>query len=123
MHQHRQVIARRLQLALHASRMRAVPTPSERKLWEALRSRALGVAVRRQVVIRERIVDFFVPSARLVIEVDGRYHTERRVADERRDAALQRSGHHVLHVAADEVMRQLPAVLERIRTALAEHLP
>ncbi|MBK8999545.1 MAG: DUF559 domain-containing protein [Myxococcales bacterium] len=37
-------------------------------LWQELRGCKLGVEVRRQVVLGDHIVDFLVPSAKLIIE-------------------------------------------------------
>ena len=71
-------------LALHAHTMRQAPTESEARLWRALRSSQLGVAFRRQVPLLGFIADFYAPSARLVVEVDGGYHARRVTADARR---------------------------------------
>lgn len=51
--------------------MRSAPSEPERLLWQALRASQLGVRFYRQVVLQGFIVDFFAPSARLVVEVDG----------------------------------------------------
>ena len=99
--------------------MRWAPTPSEARLWEALRGRQLGVRFRRQVVIAGYIVDFAAQEARLVVEVDGGWHAGRERADARRDRALGRAGWRVVRVAAEEVMRGLPGVLVGIRVGLA----
>ena len=63
---------RQQKLTAHAHRMRMAPSEPERVLWQALRCRQLGVQFRRQVVLQGYIVDFFAPSARLVVEVDAR---------------------------------------------------
>ncbi len=111
--------ARSLALATHAARMRSAPTSSEERLWRALRCSQLGVAFRRQVPLLERyVVDFFAPAARLVVEVDGGYHTDRSAADARRDEELRRAGYRVLRLEAELVLRNLPEALERIRQAL-----
>jgi len=73
-------------LAAHAHRMRGAPSEPERVLWQALRASQLGVRFRRQVVWGQFILDFFAPSARLVVEVDGAQHALRRNADKRRDS-------------------------------------
>ncbi len=80
------------QLAERAARMRHAPTPSEARLWEALRGGRLGVVFRRQFVLGEHIVDFCAPAVRLVVEVDGGYHAERGRLDARRKERLQRLG-------------------------------
>jgi len=107
------VLINRARSMLHA------PTPSEAALWEALRSGALGVAFKRQVPLGERyIADFFAPSVRLVIEVDGGAHRQRRTADRRRDAKLRRLGYRLVHIEASLVLRNIAAALEVVRGAL-----
>lgn len=105
-------------LAARAAGMRAAPTRSEAALWQELRARKLGVEVRRQVVVGEFIADFVVPSARLVIEIDGGYHRTRTAADARRDRTLARLGYRVVRIDADLVMQALPEALGRVRDAL-----
>jgi very-short-patch-repair endonuclease len=94
-------------------------THTEQKLWGALRRRQLGTAFRRQVPIAGRyIVDFLAPDVRLVVEVDGGSHRDRRLADLRRDETLVRLGYRVLRVPAEAILRDPPDVLEQIRKAL-----
>jgi len=78
--------------------MRAAPTASEAALWRALCAHQLGVEVRRQLVLGEFIADFVVPSAWLVIEVDGSAHRVRGAADARRDRRLAKLGYRVLRL-------------------------
>ena len=99
--------------------MRSHLTPSERALWQAIRGKRLGVAVRRQIPVGPYIVDFLVPSHKLVVEVDGGWHTRRKVADARRDRRLRRWGYTVLRLEAQLVVLSLPEALARIRAALA----
>jgi very-short-patch-repair endonuclease len=63
-------------------------TPAEHTLWERVRRRALGAKFRRQHPIGPFIVDFYCPSARLAIELDGGQHFED--AQIARDAARTR---------------------------------
>jgi len=94
-------------------------TPSELRLWSALKARQLGVQFRREVpLLGCFIVDFCTPSMRLVVEVDGECHADRRAAYVRRDAALRRAGYRVLRIEAALVMRDLAAVVALVRAAL-----
>jgi len=102
--------------------MRHVPTPSEARLWEALRGGQLGVVFRRQVVVGEYIADFCAPAVRLVVEVDGGYHTEREQLDAQRDERLRRLGYCVVRVSSEEVGRELAAVVLRLRAVARELL-
>lgn len=80
--------------------MRRHPTQAEARLWSVLRSRQLGGwKFRRQHIIVGYVVDFYCADLRLVVEVDGTVHDERR-ADERgsrsRPAACRRRGRALL---------------------------
>lgn len=93
-------------LTSRARSMLHSPTPSEAALWQALRGGVAGVAFKRQVVLGGRyIADFFAPSVRLVVEVDGGVHRGRRAADRRRAEWLRRRGYRVVRVAAALVLR------------------
>jgi len=116
-------------LALHVHTMRQAPTESEARLWRtpsgiakrvALRSSQLGVAFRRQVPLLGFIADFYAPSARLIVEVDGGYHARRVAAYARRDRKLARAGYRVVRIQAATVLRDLPAAVLAVRRALAE---
>ena len=79
----------------------------------------VGVQFRREVPLLGRfIVDFYAPSVRLVIEVDGGCHTVRRAADAHRDSALRAAGYRVLRIDAQLVMRSLSDAVARVRAAL-----
>jgi very-short-patch-repair endonuclease len=99
--------------------MRLAQTESEQKLLAALRGgRVGGVAFRRQVVIGERIVDFVALAAKLVVEVDGGYHSVRASADARRHAELARAGYRLVRIDALLAMWSLPQAVARIQAAL-----
>jgi very-short-patch-repair endonuclease len=98
--------------------MRSALTPSEQRLWLAIRGGALGVWFRRQVPLGRFIGDFVAVSARLVVELDGGYHARRRAADARRDRALQRLGYRVLRLDASLVSERIHDAVAQIRAAL-----
>lgn len=102
-----------------AHAMRRQPTAPEAALWRQLSGRRLlGVAFRRQVPIGPYIADFLAPREKLVVEVDGGYHSQRCGADARRDKRLRRWGYRVLRLDARLVMRNMPRAVELIRRAL-----
>jgi leucyl-tRNA synthetase len=100
--------------------MRQAPTSSERLLWAELSGGKLGVWFRRQVVIGASIVDFMAPARKLVVEVDGGYHSDvrRQRADARRDKRLERAGYRVLRLPAELVLSELPQAVQQVRNAL-----
>ena len=68
-------------------------------------------------------MDFLVPSATLIIEVDGPYHRRRGQADARRERALRRLGYTLLRLEEEVVVERLPEALARIREAIRGGLP
>jgi CreA protein len=91
-------------------------------LWQVLRkSRLARLRFRRQHPIGPYILDFYCPSARLAIELDGFAHdTLTQVRhDERREAFLVEHGIRVLRIAARDVLRDetLESVLVGIEQA------
>jgi very-short-patch-repair endonuclease len=116
-------LQRILQLRGRAAGRRGSGTASERARWQLLRGGQLGVRFRRQVPVLARcIADFLVMGARLVVEVDGRYHATpaRRRADARRDRRLQKASYRVLRVTAAEVLGAPERGRGRVLAALAE---
>ena len=107
---------KQLLLAERAHAMRHAPSWPEQVLYRHLSAGKLGVTFRRQVPIAGRyIVDFLAPSVRLVVEVDGAGHAERRAADARRDRVLRRLGYRVLRLPAQLVLRQPEVAVDRVR--------
>ena len=96
------------------------PTRSEALLWSALRRRQLGPRFRRQHPFAVGfIVDFYCPSYRLVVELDGSVHHGREAFDAARDAELARTfGVRVLRLPAWLIERDLVAAITRIRAVL-----
>ena len=115
----RQQLRRQALLEERAFVMRHRPTPSEAKLFEALRGGQLGVHFKRQVSIGGFIADFLAPAAKVIVEVDGGSHVGRGAADARRDRKLQRLGYRVVRLLAALVLENLPVAVEAVRRALA----
>jgi leucyl-tRNA synthetase len=105
-----------------ARRLRREMTDAERLLWSALRGKSLGCRVRTQHVILGWIVDFYIASAGVVIEVDGDMHDLQIDEDQRRTLALEAEGLHVLRVRNDAVLHALPDVIARIVDAVTARM-
>ena len=76
--------------------MRSNMTTEERHLWYDFLKR-LPITVNRQKVIGNFIVDFYIHSHNIVIEVDGIQHkTKTKQSDQIRDAELRTLGITVL---------------------------
>lgn len=105
-----------------ARRMRKSPTPSEGRLWQALRNRQLGgFKFLRQHPIGPTIVDFYCHEKRLVVEVDGGVHraNEAKEYDRAREAFLEAYGLTIVRCAAEDVENSLEKVLEGIKDVVS----
>jgi len=108
-----------------ARHLRKNMTDSERVLWSRLRGKQVfGMQVYRQKPIGEYIVDFFIPKAKLVIEVDGSQHSvsENVSRDQRRDAYMSSVGLQVLRFNSNAVLKKTDAVVDVIARVVRERL-
>ena len=91
-------------------------TEAEQILWEQLKTKKLDIKFRRQHIVDEFIVDFICIEKRLIIEVDGKYHTtkEEIEADELRTTILQELGFKVIRFANEEVLENTDKTIIKI---------
>lgn len=107
-----------------ARRLRRDQTPSETRLWEALRGLRLdGWKWRRQAPVGPFIVDFLCLEAALAVELDGGIHAEQADRDARRDAYLRARGLQVLRFWNSEVSADFDGVCCAILSACRETDP
>ena len=102
-----------------ARQLRREMTPAEKLLWQEVRAKKLGVHFRRQQVIAGFIVDFYCHKADLVIEVDGDIHDLQREEDARRESVLREMGLTLVRFRNEDVIKDLPAVVGRIRSLIS----
>lgn len=108
-----------LSVVRNAQKMRKVPTPAEKKLWNALRAKKIdGLYFRRQRPIGPFIVDFFCEEKKLAVEVDGGYHNNPHIQEDEkwRESELDLRGVFLLRFTNEQVLKKLDTVLERIRS-------
>ena len=98
-----------------AQELRKNMTPEERHLWYDFLKR-LPMTVHRQKNIGDYIVDFYITSARLVIEIDGKQQCsfEHAEADRKRDHDLYKLGNTVLRYTNDDIRNCFNTVCEDI---------
>ena len=100
--------------------LRNHPTDAERALWQMLKGRQLeGRKFRRQHSIDRYVVDFFCPSERLAVELDGAVHDDpaRREYDRDRQRELEVAGVLVLRFENETVLKTPDVVLAAIAHA------
>jgi very-short-patch-repair endonuclease len=92
-----------------AYEMRHNPTPAEERMWEIIKSEVMpnfpDHVFRRQYVAYGYILDFYCPTLRLGLEIDGEVHdgTYQRGYDKERDSNLARHGIRVLRARNESV--------------------
>lgn len=100
-------------------------TDAEIALWSRLRRKQLyDLQFYRQKPLGNFIVDFYCPSARLVIEIDGGQHytEDGQAQDSKRDALLNDMDLSVLRFSNFDVLGNLDGVITEIVRHLENEL-
>ena len=107
-------------LKAYARENRKNMTQSESILWSQIRGKALGATFLRQYIIGDYITDFACLEPKLVIEVDGGYHSEpRQVEDDSiRQDWLEHQGFKVIRLTNEEVECDIDNTINKIKQAL-----
>ena len=102
-------------LVSNAQELRKNMTPEEKHLWYDFLKK-LPVTVNRQKNIGNYIVDFFIASKRVVIELDGIQHcqSENKKSDTIRDGELEALGIKVLRYSNTEINTNFSGVCRDI---------
>ena len=102
-------------LTEYARELRKEMTREERDLWYKF-LRYFPIVVKKQYVINNYIVDFFIPRKKIAIEIDGsqHYEPEARAADQVRDEELMRYGIRVLRYTNFDVQKRFEGVASDI---------
>jgi len=103
--------------------LRKKATEPERILWRHLRNRNFaGYKFRRQHPFEGYILDFYSPSAKLAVELDGGGHNYRagQIRDRTRSELLARHGVIVLRFWNHQIRQELDSVLRAIWFAFEE---
>ena len=111
---------RYLLLKNFAQENKRFPTEAEELLWEHIRAKRLSVKFNRQHIIGDYIVDFVCIERKLVVEVDGGYHTEYEQIekDEHRTERLNDMGFQVIRFSNEDVCSDINKVLKEIKRNL-----
>ena len=106
----------------YAAENRKFQTDAERMLWRCLSTNKLGIHFRRQHIIGCYIADFVCLRKKLIIEVDGGYHSqkEQAIKDYYRTEDLERMGFNVLRFRNEEIATNISLVLDQIFNKLSK---
>jgi very-short-patch-repair endonuclease len=98
-------------------RLRRNQTDSERALWAKVRNKQFfGIKFFRQYSIGPFIVDFYCPTVKLAVELDGGQHSQsnNRESDAARSEYLKTQGIDVMRFWDNEVLLDIESVLSKL---------
>ncbi len=103
-----------------ARRNRSNQTEAESLLWLMVKGNRLGRKFKRQHIIGCFIADFVCIETKLIIEIDGGYHSlpDQQTSDKERTAWLESQGFRVIRFTNAEVMQNTTNVLQKIKEKL-----
>ncbi|MCK4667640.1 DUF559 domain-containing protein, partial [Candidatus Dependentiae bacterium] len=109
-----------------ARELRKKQTSAEAILWTLLRNRKfLNLKFRRQHQIGDYIVDFYCDELKLIIELDGEIHNEKKQKkkDQKRDKYLKSLGYNVLRFKNKQIFNNIQKVFETISKRYFINIP
>ncbi|MBK2341654.1 endonuclease domain-containing protein [Francisella philomiragia] len=99
-------------LKQRARELRKAGNLSEVLFWNIVKSKKfLGLNFHRQKIIGNYIVDFYCPTYRLVIEIDGSSHNNKEEYDSIRDEYLNSLDLKVIHILDKDIKTNLECVM------------
>ena len=106
-----------------AQLLRRNETIAEKLLWEKLRNNQLGgLKFRRQHPVNIYIADFYCHKFKLIIELDGDYHSqeEQKQKDEVRTEVLRLNDLKIIRFKNEEVEQDINQVLTTIKNKIEQ---
>ena len=99
-------------------------TPTETKLWAALRDRRyVNLKFRRQQAIGPFIADFVCWDKKVIVELDGDSHAGKEEYDRARQMWLEKNGWIVMRFWDPEVFSNIDGVMQAIYSACEAAVP
>jgi very-short-patch-repair endonuclease len=108
-----------------ARTLRRELTDAEKRVWEALRRDQYdGLRFRRQEVLDQYIADFYCPTLKLVVEIDGTSHDSpetQRYDTDRTQSLFEARGLRVIRLRNEAVLKATPhQIRQAIRRKIME---
>ena len=97
--------------------LRRTESKPEVLVWSKLRRKQIGYKFRRQFSIGRYIVDFYCPSTKLIIEIDGSVHSFKKQKDKIREDYLLKEGYSLIRFSTYKVLNNLESVISEIKIA------
>lgn len=101
-----------------AKKNRYNPTEAENLLWQILGDKkGIGFKFRRQHIIDQYVADFACLESRLVVEIDGKYHNIKELAEEDaiRTRMIEKYGYRVIRFTNEEVLCDTENTVKKIK--------
>ena len=113
----------RSDLRKKAQILRKNMTPQEKHLWYDF-LRDYQPRFYRQKPMLTYILDFYCPTARIVVEIDGSQHFEEQAAiyDDKRTQELRNIGLDILRYTNREINESFESVCQSIEVAIKERI-
>ena len=103
--------------------LRQASTRTEEILWSFVRrNQREGIKFKRQYSVHGFVMDFYAPSVKLAIEIDGSIHDDRyrQAHDQWRQSEIEQYGIRFLRFSNQEILQSLDQVLASIDTTIRE---
>jgi very-short-patch-repair endonuclease len=110
---------------LKAKELRDKMTLSEKVLWQELdKNKLMGIKFRRQHPIGIYIVDFYAHKLKLIIELDGKYHQNKKqqILDDERTTFLEFNGLKVIRFKNEEILENLETVVQKVKDEISSQI-
>lgn len=104
-------------------KLRKESTPQEIILWSRLRNNGIGFKFKRQYSVGGYILDFYCPSKRLGIEIDGSQHLENKEYDKNRTKLFNDLDIKIIRFWNNEVNENIDSVMQKIMSELHSPSP
>lgn len=100
--------------------LRQRSTLTEKILWNKLRNNQLGFKFRRQYSIDGYVMDFYCPSLKFGVEIEGGIHlvTSQKIYDEYRYRYLNNFNIRILKITTNQITTSVEETLKMISLSL-----
>ena len=88
--------------------------------WRQIRAKKFGYHFYRQKPLGNYIVDFYCPALKLVVEIDGSSHQDRKQYDKLREEFLQSIGLRVIRFPDAEIKDNIHNVIKILKEKVLE---
>ncbi|MFA6272887.1 MAG: DUF559 domain-containing protein [Candidatus Paceibacterota bacterium] len=88
--------------------------------WRQIKAKKFGYHFYRQKPLSNYIVDFYCPALKLVVEIDGSSHQDKKQYDKLREEFLQSIGLRVIRFSDAEIKDNIHNVIKILKEKILE---